>query len=61
MPRKPRIVVTIVTETGTIETSIVKGREMANGQPSPGPSSEQFDIARRAVHDLIAADGRRKS
>lgn len=53
MSRKPRIVITIVTPTGTSELSIVKGRLMSDGRPAPGPTEKQFKIASKAITDLV--------
>jgi hypothetical protein len=53
MARKPRIVITVVTDDSTIEFSTVKGREMADGTPSPGPTETQLAIVRRAIRDLV--------
>ena len=56
MAFKPRIVITIATADSFWELSTVKGREMANGSPSPGPSKKQIKIASRAIRDIVAAD-----
>lgn len=49
---KPRIVITIVTKTGSHEFSIVKGRKTANGGISPGPSEKQFKLAFKAIRTI---------
>jgi hypothetical protein len=51
--RKPRITITIVTEDGTIEFSHVKGRELADGKLSEGPTDQQIEIASRAIAKLM--------
>jgi hypothetical protein len=53
--RKPRIVILVVTEDSSWEFSTVKGREMADGEPSPGPTKKQYDIATKAIAKLCEA------
>ena len=54
--RKPRIVITIVTDQDTMEFSSVKGRDMVDGKPAAGPSKKQFEIAYKAILKLIEAE-----
>lgn len=49
MAFKPRIVITVVTEESKWEFSIIKGRELADGSPSPGPTKQQIAIASKAI------------
>lgn len=55
MKRKPRIVITIVTQKSTWEFSTVKGRLIGGGYPSPGPTKKQYEIATKAIADLVKA------
>lgn len=51
--RKPRIIVTVVSEEGTCTFSTVRGRKTADGGLSDGPTKEQYNIANKAILDLI--------
>lgn len=57
---KPRIVITIVTETSSWEYSHVKGRETADDTPSEGPTKKMFDIASKAIADLCKASPKKR-
>jgi hypothetical protein len=56
MSMKPRIVITVVTEDSKYEFSNVKGRELKDGSPSPGPTKKQFDIIYKAIADICNAE-----
>lgn len=49
---KPRIVITIVTETGSTNFTLRKGDELVSGGKSLGPSEKQIKIAHKAIHDI---------
>ena len=57
MAFKPRIIIIAATKDSMSELTIVKGREMANGQRSPGPTEEQIAIVRKAIVELLVASG----
>lgn len=52
---KPRIVITIVTKTGSTDFRIVTGAETTSGVPSLGPSKKQFDLAYKAIRQICEA------
>lgn len=61
MGMKPRIVITIVTETSSLEFSHVKGRETADGTPAEAPTDEMYAIANKAITDLCNVSGKKKA
>ena len=52
---KPRIIITIVTETGSTVFTLRKGDENLRGTISVGPSKKQFELARKAIRQICEA------